>query len=365
LSVYVQNSRFKNKTKQFKVAEKTTPQQYFVASRHGEGGKIVLLRVEVNDPLAGTPGFDYYLATALKEAEYEEQFQKHGIEIPCLSMFVRNSFRDDSPRKNAGNYSQRCYVFVDEEFVPSSRERHLAQLQLIINMCAGICESFQGKNMESSPKKVIMNRWMKFEEQCDLTEVNDFSFVEPYWFPPVDFVATTISTLYLCRSIYGTMEPGKVDTPENLLAYESDDIIKTFFRRDEDGYPDVAVLELGFCPTKKTESNVIIKRLSKMVNAAKIIKSDNAKTDICKMYLRNIDSFLNKATFNEDHSKLLNDLYVQVSSNKHLTKFKFEWNNYSETHKRLSPKPVHDITTAVNTPIKRPKTAQHENTVSP
>ena len=153
MSLSPQNSRFKNKTKQFKIAEKTTPQQFFVASRHGEGGKIVLLRVELNDPLSGTPGFDHYLLTALKDKQYEEKCQKHGIEIPCLSMFVRNSHNDDSPRKNSGNYSQRCYVFVDEEFVPMSRERHMEQLRLIINMCAEICETSQRKNiMQTSCK---------------------------------------------------------------------------------------------------------------------------------------------------------------------------------------------------------------------
>ncbi|KAG7371311.1 hypothetical protein IV203_019881 [Nitzschia inconspicua] len=119
--------------------------------------------------------------------------------------------------------------------------RLLDQLKTIVDICQNIClNNDNGK---------ILNSWNPWSIECDLSTTTTQSFNEPYIFPSVDTVATENSTVNLCRAIYGTLDNTN-DAPENVIIYEFDDIVKSFFRQRPNGlgYSDHAIREFGFPP---------------------------------------------------------------------------------------------------------------------
>ncbi|KAG7368741.1 hypothetical protein IV203_031484 [Nitzschia inconspicua] len=226
-----------------KRAHKRNNNVFFSVSRHGIGGKVVLLRVNEAEPRSQQPGYDFVLKQAFERNHIQQRFiDDAGVEIPCLdSMHIRKNLESNETLQNRNGYPQRCYVFLDDMFMPSSLQRHLDQLKTIVDICQNIClNNDNGK---------ILNSWNPWSIECDLSTTTTQSFNEPYIFPSVDTVATENSTVNLCRAIYGTLDNTN-DAPENVIIYEFDDIVKSFFRQRPNGlgYSDHAIRELGFPP---------------------------------------------------------------------------------------------------------------------
>ncbi|KAG7337475.1 hypothetical protein IV203_018549 [Nitzschia inconspicua] len=201
-------------------------------------GKVVLLRVNEVEPRSQQPGYDFVLKQAFERNHIQQRFiDDAGVEIPCLdSMHIRKNLESNETLQNRNGYPQRCYVFLDDMFNPSSLQRHLDQLKTIVDICQNIClNNDNGK---------ILNSWNPWSIECDLSTTTTQSFNEPYIFPSVDTVATENSTVNLCRAIYGTLDYTN-DAPENVIIYEFDDIVKSFFRQRPNGlgYSDHAIIE--------------------------------------------------------------------------------------------------------------------------
>jgi hypothetical protein len=178
--------------------------QFLCVSRHGLGGKIVLLRFFSQHPDFNIPGYDGDFNPKIQEKEVVERVRDElGLFIPCFdSMFLRASLDNNEPMKNAKNFKIRCYAFVADDFTPSSEEEHTSQLKALVNFCSQLAEDVQKKKLAMNNNQGIVNKWERFSPICDLTIKGSGCFKKPYSFPSLDFVVTESSVVNFCKGLW-------------------------------------------------------------------------------------------------------------------------------------------------------------------
>jgi hypothetical protein len=245
-------------------------------------------------------------------------------------MSMRENLDSNETLKNSNNYAQRCHVFLDENFIPNTPQAHANQLKNIVTICQDIClKNDKGK---------VPNTWNPWSINCDLTSKTNQSFQEPYNFPPVNAVVTDNSTVNLCRAIYGTFEEGQEEAPVNIIIYENDDVVKSFFRERPDGlgFCDHAIRELGFPPCANTPAKTLTSRLSKLKRSVEHVQEeddvDPNYSTIAEKFLDNMTMLFTTATFSEEHTELIDQLFLKASENLNLVHFRDKWDAFVRAH---------------------------------
>ncbi|KAG7364646.1 hypothetical protein IV203_037848 [Nitzschia inconspicua] len=288
------------------------------------------------------------LVKALESRQIQERFQREaGVEIPCIdSMSMRENLDSNETLKNQNNYGQRCHVFLDADFVPRTPQAHVNQLRNIVNICQNICiENDTGK---------VPNIWNPWSINCDLSVKTQESFQEPYVFPPVNTVATDKSTVILCRAIYGTLD--NEDAPVNVIIYENDHIVKSFFRNRPNGfgYCDHAIRELGFPPCANTPAKTITSSLIKLNRSIENVQeeddNDLAHKSIAEKFLDNMTTLFTTATFSGEHHELLGQLFTKASENLNIVHIRDKWDVFVAAYKAISRHTTNESIASTITP---------------
>jgi hypothetical protein len=193
-----------------------------------------------------------------------------GFIIPCIqSTYARVGLSINKPIKDSKGYIVNAFPFLyTNEDIGNVAHSDLLQ---ILHCKILIAIKRQDEVYVKKGQLKFAKIYAKFSPLDDLTPLNKNGTPS---FPIPDELVTDNGLLTLARSAFGS--PVKHDA-ENLSLYEDQPFVQQLFTYQECGYPNVAIIELGYPFNDKTREEVINSRLTMVLSAVVVAPQHHAE----------------------------------------------------------------------------------------